>query len=109
MAITVKTLKFYTGELRCVGFDFSEFPEVVEGETLSSPSVSADPGLTAGSPEVLTADFVPGDGDPTIASGKGVKVSLTASAAGTYDVTCQVTTSGGSTLKIRGKAAFEAP
>jgi hypothetical protein len=77
--------------LRTFRFDFSSFAEVVAGETISSPSVTATPsGLTIGS--------------PTIPSGTSrVEATVTGGAGGQrYNVTCSVTTSGGATLTIEG-------
>lgn len=97
MAISTTTLQKYANEVRSYVFDFSQFPEVVDGETLSSPTVPAVSGLAIGSPTVLTSavDYV--------ASGKGIKVTISGGTAGTsYTVVCRATTSGGATLEVDG-------
>ena len=109
MSIAILTLRKYAGEVRAYGFDFSKFPEVMSGETLSSPTVTVSPtGPTIGTPTVTTVPFDPGRGAELIQTGKGVKVSVSAGTAGvSYTLTCTVTTSGGATLKILGTLAVE--
>lgn len=91
------------GSARRFVFDYSNFPEVVAGETLSAPAITAVSGLTFGSPAVLAAPFVYDEDGSTVATGKGVSVLVTAAAAGDYDVTCLVTASGGGTLPLRDR------
>lgn len=84
-------------------FDFSNFPEVEAGETLSNPSVPAVSGLTIGSPAITAAET---DG---IAAGKALQVSISGGTAGTdYTVSAYVTTSGGSTRGVEGVVAVRA-
>jgi hypothetical protein len=91
--IHIPTLEKIAAEARAYVFDFSRYPEVISGETISSPVTPAVSGLTIGSPTVTSATI---DGVP---SGKGVKVTISSGTAGTtYTVDCRVTTSGGSTL-----------
>jgi hypothetical protein len=83
----------YTTEVGAVFcFDFSRFPEVLSGGTLSAPAVPAVSGVTIGSPAVLTADFYEGPttGPVAVASGKGVKVTLASTTVGRYTVACNV-------------------
>lgn len=103
MAIPVTTIQKYTGEFRAFCFDFSNAPEVVAGETLSSPTVTVSPsGPTIGSPSVLSSAF------DDVASGKGIKVTVSGGTAGTtYTLTCTVTTSGGATLICKGLLPVE--
>jgi hypothetical protein len=73
---------------RLYEFDFADFDEVVQGETLSAPSVPAVSGLTIGAPSVL---------------GAKVLVRISGGTAGTlYNLSCSVTTSGGSTISQAG-------
>lgn len=77
-------------------FDFTPFPEIVAGETISSVSVPAVSGLTIGSPAV-TAALTDG-----VAAGKGVEVAISGGTAGTtYAVSCRATMSGGAIREIR--------
>lgn len=109
MAIATKTNPAYTGELYTVGFDYQDFPEIEEGETLSSPAIAAVSGVTFGAPTVTTEDFNPGPGCRTIPAGKGVIVTITTSTAGTYTLNCTASFSGGATgRKIRGTWVVEA-
>lgn len=99
MAFAPTKLSKYPAEIISYLFDFSKFPEVIAGETLSSPAISvADPsGLTVGSPAVT---LVVRDG---IAAGKGVQVTISAGSSGeTYTVQCDATTSGGSKRSVQG-------
>lgn len=89
-------LTLISGETRAYVWEFGPRREMEAGETISSPSIPAVSGVTIGSPAVLTAAF---DG---VAIGAGVKATVTSSTAGTYTITCQVTTSGGATLKEKG-------
>jgi hypothetical protein len=88
------------GETRAMVFDFSNFPEVVAGETLSAPSTPAVAGVTFGTPTVLAAAFTYDEDGAQVASGKGVKVNVTGGTAGEYVVRCVVTASGGGTLIV---------
>jgi hypothetical protein len=97
MAIRRTTLKKRPVEVRLYVFDFSSFPEVLAGETLSAPSVPAVSGLTIGSPAVTS---VIRDG---IAAGKAVEVTIAGGTDGTsYDVEASASTSGGSSWPSRG-------
>lgn len=88
----------YAVEVVSYQFDFSDFPEVVAGETLSSPNVPAVSGLTIGTPAVTVAER---DG---VAAGKGVAVTVSGGTAGTtYTITATAVTSGGSTRAVRGR------
>lgn len=109
MSIPLITLSKYASEVRSFGFDFQDFPEVQQDETLSSPSVSVSPsGPTIGSPSVTDADFYPGNGARMIPAGEGVKVSISGGTASTtYTLTCTVTTSGGATLIMKGTLVVE--
>lgn len=102
MSILRTTLRKFVGEVVLYLFDFSNFPEVVSGETLSSPSVPAVPGLTIGTPAV-TSEIRDG-----IAAGKAVEVTISGGAADTiYEVQCAVATSGGSTRIVKGALAVD--
>lgn len=79
------------GEARTYEFDFSQFPEIEDGDTLSgTPAVaSATSGLTIGSPS---------------RSGSSVLVSISGGSDGVgYNLTCSCATTGGSTLNCVGK------
>lgn len=77
-------------------FDFTVFPEIAAGETISSASVPAVSGLTIGTPAVTTAIK---DG---VAAGKAVQVTISGGTdQTTYTVSCFGTTSGGSVREIR--------
>lgn len=84
-------------------FDFSRFPEVREGETLSSPSVTSSPsGLTVGSPAVTSSRR---DGVP---AGQGVAVTISSGSAGTsYSLEALATTSGGAIRCVKGVLKVE--
>ncbi len=100
MSQSVVTLHKFAAEVRTYVFDFGQFPEVRDGETLSAPIVPPVAGLTIGTPAVTVAatDWVP--------TGKGVAVSIAGGTAGEgYAVACTVSTSGGSTLEVAGLLA----
>lgn len=86
--------------------DFQDYPEVANGETLSTPSGSVTNGdslVTLASFTVTSADFVDYDRDgvaeETVPSGKGVSFLVTpGSSRGTCTVTVLVVASGGATL-----------
>jgi hypothetical protein len=103
VAIPVISLPKDTTEVVSYLFDFSNFPEVVAGETLSSPSVSSSPsGLTVGTPAVTAAER---DG---VAAGEGVAVTVSGGTASTtYSLECSVTTSGGSVRVVKGEIVAE--
>lgn len=84
------TLTHYTTEAPVVCFDFSRFPEVLSGGTLSNPQMTAVANVTFAGTEVLTEDFYDGgtSGPATVASGKGVKVKVTCTTAGKYTLAC---------------------
>jgi hypothetical protein len=89
-------------------FDFSRFPELVAGETLSSPSVPAVSGLTIGSPTVTVADQVVFSNGQVVAAGQGVQVTVSGGTASTtYAIECHCTTSGGATRVIKGSIVVE--
>jgi hypothetical protein len=93
------TLRKLPAEARLYLFDFSRFPEVIAGETLSSPAVPAsDPaGLTIGSAAVSA---VVRDGIP---AGQAVEVMISGGTADvTYEVEGRAVTSGGATLAVGG-------
>jgi hypothetical protein len=82
-------------------FDFSNFPEVAAGGTLSSPAVPAVTGLTFGTPAVTAAEL---DGIP---AGEAVQVTVTAgedTEDGNYAVWCYATV-GGSRRAVKGVVA----
>lgn len=102
MSILETTLRKYPEDVRLYVFDFSAFPELAAGETLSSPSVPAVSGLVIGTPQVTE---VTRDG---VAAGKAVEVTISGGTSDTtYEVACSVSTSGGSTLTVRGKLAVD--
>lgn len=103
-SIPTETLTKTPAEERYFAFDFSKAPEVVAGETLSSPAIRGGTGLTVGSPSVLGSAF---DGIP---SGKGVRVLISAgSDDATVALSCTVVTSGGATLEVGGRLAIAEP
>jgi hypothetical protein len=92
-------LTFFRGEVGGVYCaDFSGFPEVAAGDTLSNPTVvlSSGPSLmTIGTPEINAADFqelsVDGNVEKTVPAGKGSKVKLTPPAVGGVKGECFLT------------------
>ena len=88
-------------ETRYLQFDFSDFPEVKAGATLSSPTMQSVSGLTFGSPTVSNAIT---DGVP---AGQGVLVQVTASTAGTYVFYCKATFSTGGDGSVRVKVIVD--
>jgi hypothetical protein len=89
-------------------FDFSRFPELVAGETLSSPSIPAVSGLTIGTPTVTVADQVVFSNGQVVEAGQGVQVTVSGgTAATTYSLECHCTTSGGATRVIKGSIVVE--
>jgi hypothetical protein len=91
-------------------FDFSRFPELVAGETISSPSVpaSSPTGLTIGSPTVTVADQVVFTNGGVVEAGQGVQVTLSGGTAGvTYALECSITTSGGAVRVVKGSLIVE--
>jgi hypothetical protein len=89
-------------------FDFSRFPEVVGGETLSNPTVDAVAGLTIGAPAVTTTDQVVFSNGQKVAAGKGVQVAISGGTAGqTYALECHAATSGGANRDVKGSLVVE--
>lgn len=85
------TLVAHPGEVRKYTWDFSLFPEVVAGDTLTgTPTITASPaGLTIGSPSI---------------SGPRVTALITVGAAtASYLTVCAAATAGGSTLECLGR------
>lgn len=75
--------------------DFSGFPEVRAGRTVSSCTISGGSGLTIGTPAVLTAE------EDGIAAGKGVSVRISGGTAGTtYTFEFRGTLSNGSVVVV---------
>ncbi len=92
-------------------FDFSTFPEVIAGATITSavvsgPGGSALSGLVAGTPAVLTAAAIVDADSNTVAAGKGVRCTLSGGSAGSdVLVECAATLSTGSVAVVQGKVA----
>jgi len=103
VAIPKTKLLKYTTTVRSYIFDLANAPEIVSGETISSPTVTGSPsGLTIGTPTILEAETL------AVPSGKGVAVTISGGTAGTsYTLTCTVTTSGGATLVVKGDLEVE--
>jgi hypothetical protein len=104
MSMPVMTADWDTNEVVDWAYDFSNFPEIVAGETIASCAVPAVSGLTIGTPEVLAAEF---DG---IAAGEGVKVRISSNAAvagTTYAHECRATFSGGAVRVVKGRLEAE--
>lgn len=81
-------------------FDFSNFPEVIAGETLGTPTVPAVSGLTIGTPAITSVLT------DCIAAGKALQVAISGGTAGVdYTVSAYVVTSGGSTRSVEGIVA----
>lgn len=99
MAVQRTTLRKLPAENRLYVFDFSDFPEVLAGETLSLPVVpaSSPTGLTIGTPAVSAV----ARGD--VPAGQAVEVMISGGTAGIdYQVEGQATTSGGAKLAVGG-------
>ncbi len=108
--IQYDTLPQDTSETVLYVFDFSRFPEIVGGETLSAPEIDEpDPtGLTLGAPVVTTVDRVVDEHGTTVPAGQGVEIAITGGVAGTtYALECRATTSGGSVRVVKGAIAVE--
>jgi hypothetical protein len=89
-------------------FDFSQFPEAWNEETLGTPVVdaSAPAGLTIGTPAVTSADRE--EGRATVPSGYGIQVTVSGGTAGTtYSLECRGTFSGGGVRVVKGRLAVE--
>lgn len=84
---------FADDDVDAVALDFSTV--LATGETLSSPNVTVDGGFTVGTPAVGT---VADDGNFTAGAGTYVRVLLTATTVGTWQVTFRVATSAGRLL-----------
>jgi hypothetical protein len=98
MAVQRTTLKKRPVEVVLYLFNFTKFPELRAGETISTPVVPAVSGLTIGSPAVTTVER---DG---ITAGKAVEVTISGGTSGTtYEVECYVNTSGGSRRSVIGR------
>lgn len=100
------------GGYRKFVFDFSNFPEVAAGASLSNlrvtgPGGAVLTGLSVGTVVVLPADFT--DSDGTVPAGEGVRVPLRAgdaARAGTdYVVECWAETPTGDLLAVSGRVA----
>jgi hypothetical protein len=102
MAILKTTVPKDASEAVSYLFDFSAFPEVKAGGTLSSPSVPAVTGLTIGSPAVTAVER------DDVAAGQGVQVLISGgTATTTYDVECSAAISGGVTRVVKGRIVVE--
>lgn len=104
MAIPVMSWPKDSSEVISYLFDFSNFPEVVAGETLSNPTVTVTvgSGLTVGSPAVTTVER------DEVAAGAGVAVTVSSGTPGTtYTLECKVTTSGGAQRVVKGEIVVE--
>ena len=86
------------GEVRTVPFNYSNFPEILGGDTLSSATVTGNPGgLTVGSASVSAAVV---DGIPI---GQAILAVVSGGTDGVdYALTCLATTAAGSVLEVRG-------
>lgn len=82
----------YTTEAPVVCFDFSKFPEVLAGGTLSNPVMATVSNVTFSGTAVLTAEFAEGatSGAADVQAGKGVSTKITCTVAGRYELTCTV-------------------
>ena len=95
-----QTLVKAASRTRVYLFDFSNFDEIQDGETIASVSCPAVSGLTIGTPTVTTTvkNFIP--------AGQAVQVSIDGGTVNTdYNVKVIATTSGGSELEVRGVLA----
>lgn len=86
-------------------FDYSNFPEIQGGDTITGTPVvpaSIPAGLIIGTPAVTVAAF---DG---VAAGKGVKVRISGGTAGTtYEIECQATFASGALRVVKGRIVVE--
>lgn len=90
-------------------FDFTRFPEVVAGGTLTSPTIDASSpvGLTLGSATVTDADEVVDSAGTVVDAGKGLKVTVSGGTAGTeYTLEARATVSG-ATRVVKGHVVVE--
>ncbi len=104
MAIPMMVWPKDSSEVISYLFDYSNFPEVLAGETLSSPTVTATvgSGLTIGTPNVTLVER------DEVAAGEGVEVTISSGTAGTtYTLECRCTTSGGSQRVVKGQLVVE--
>lgn len=97
----VTTLEKYSFENRLYDFAFQFQPELVGGQTLSSPSVTQILAVSiATGATVVDAALVIGT---PVVSGTIVQVRISAGTPNVaYTLRCTVTTSGGSTLECDG-------
>lgn len=101
MPILVTVLAKTTDEIVTYLFDYSNFPEVLNGDALSSPTVTAT-GLTV-SGVAITATKIQG-----IPAGQGVQATVSGGVAQvSYPIECLVTMSSGDKRAIKGIIAVE--
>jgi hypothetical protein len=95
-------------ENKTFGFSFEKEGSVRDGEALSDPLVFIDPaGPVVGVPEIVTSDFHDSDGR-RVRANKGVKVRIAEAAAGTYTLTCRVSTPSDPSLEWAGTLQVDA-
>lgn len=90
-------------------FDFSRFPEVVAGGTLTSPTIDASSpaGLTLSSATVTDADETVDSSGTVVKAGKGLKVAVSGGTAGeTYMLETRATV-GVATRVVKGRVVVE--
>lgn len=110
-ALAYQTRTKTPDEIVALVFDFTNFPEIVAGATISSAVVSGPggaplTGLAAGTPAVLAAAATIDSLGNTVAAGKGVECALSGGGAGDdVIVQCAATLSTGSKAVVQGKIA----
>jgi hypothetical protein len=79
-------------------FDFSNFPEIQAGDTITDQEIPEVAGLDIGTPVVTVAV------DRGIPAGQAVKVMIGGGTADQdYTLKCKATTSGGAVMVVKGK------
>jgi hypothetical protein len=88
----IPAITHYTTEAPVVCFDFSKFPELLSGGSMSNPVMTPVTGITFTGTAVLTVPFYEGDSTaaPAVAVGKGVSTKVLCTVPGTYVLACTV-------------------
>lgn len=104
-ARNIETHTQYTTEAAVVHCaDFSNFPEVLAGQTLVSGNMTAVAGVTFAGTAVTDATFtntLPNGSSDTVPAGQGVKTAITCTTRGKYTISFNAVLSGGATVSTK--------